>query len=88
MEVVVDGKADRTDRLEDTVDYSGLAETVAAVSASKSFMTVEALAGAIATAVLGSFPSIVSVEVVLDKLSPAGMPDVESCGVRLRRERE
>ena len=84
----VAGSADRTDRLDDTVDYSALAGLLLEVSSSSSFRTVEGLCGAFAGRALSQFPSLLSVEVTIDKLSPLGMPDVASCGVRLVRSRQ
>lgn len=84
---VVQGSADRTDRLEDSVDYSALSALLLELSGSRSFSTVEGLAGAFADAALDRFPLLSAVEVVIDKLSPPVSATVESCGVRLRRER-
>jgi dihydroneopterin aldolase len=84
----VDGTADRTDHLDDTVDYSALAGLLLEVSSSSSFRTVEGLCGAFAGQALSRFPSLLSVEVTIDKRSPLGMPDVASCGVRLVRSRQ
>ena len=83
----MEGSADATDQLSDTVDYSALAELLLEVSASRSFMTVEGLAGAFADAAMERFPMILSLEVVVAKLSPPMAASVESCGVRLRRMR-
>jgi dihydroneopterin aldolase len=83
----VDGTADTTDSLSDTVDYSALADMLLSVSGSRPFATVEGLAGAFVDSALRAFPAIQSLEIVLDKLSPLGMPQVESCGSRIVRER-
>jgi dihydroneopterin aldolase len=85
---VVDGTADATDRLEDTVDYAALAGLLLEVSSSRSFSTVEGLCGAFSDRALAAFQRIAAIEVTIDKLSPTGMADVESCGVRLARPRE
>ncbi len=83
----VEGSADETDSLSDTVDYSALAGLLVSLSDSRSFMTVEGLAGAYAALVLERFPLVSSVEVVIDKLSPPMAADVVACGVRLVRSR-
>ncbi len=83
----VSGSADDSDSLADTVDYSALAGLMVSLSESRSFMTVEGLAGAYAALVLERFPLVSSVEVVIDKLSPPMAADVESCGVRLVKAR-
>src|SRR5205085_2270955 len=45
-----------SDRIEDTVDYREVAASVREVSDSRSFQLIEALAGAVADALAGSFP--------------------------------
>lgn len=79
----VDGSTDRTDRLEDTVDYAALAGLLLKVSAERSYLTVEGLCGAFATATLSEFPAIKSIQVTIDKLSPVGIDNVESCGAQV-----
>ncbi len=83
----VEGSAEVTDSLSDTVDYSALAGMMVSLSDSRSFLTVEGLAGAYAALVLERFAMVLSVEVVIDKLSPPMQADVVSCGVRLVRSR-
>ena len=83
----VEGRADTTDQLSDTVDYTALADLMLEVSASRSFMTVEGLAGAFADAAMERFPMISVLDVRIQKLAPKMAAEVESCGVRLRRER-
>lgn len=83
----MEGRADATDQLSDTVDYSALADLMLEVSASRSFMTVEGLAGAFADAAMERFPMVVALDVRIQKLAPKMAAEVESCGVRLRRER-
>jgi dihydroneopterin aldolase len=85
--LVVDGGADLSDQLGETVDYSAVAALMGEVSGSRRFLTVEGLAGAFAEEALARFPLAVSVEVALDKIAPVGVPGVESCGVKLRRDR-
>ncbi len=74
-----------TDRLSDTVDYGEVAITAGAVVAERSFELLEALAGAIAEAVLGSDIRITSVTVHLRKLRPPVPLDLGSVGVRITR---
>ena len=45
-----------SDRIEDAVDYRYVADTVREVSASKQFRLLEALAAAVADAILAGFP--------------------------------
>jgi dihydroneopterin aldolase len=82
--IEVEGDADQTDDLAGTVDYGEVVDLALAVNDSKSFRTVEALAGSIGRAVLQRFPLAAAVEVTVDKLKPAGVSGVESCGARVR----
>jgi 7,8-dihydroneopterin aldolase/epimerase/oxygenase len=76
-----------TDRLSDTVDYGEVVETAAAIVAGRSFELLEALAGAIAEAVLASDLRITAVTVHLRKLRPPVPLDLGTVGVRITRRR-
>ncbi len=89
LEVDLDVEADvaraaASDDLSDTIDYAGLAETVSAVVAGTSFRLLEALAGAIADAVMGD-PRIRSVRVSVRKLRPPLRLRIATTGVTLTR---
>lgn len=88
LTAVVEGSADETDDVRDTVDYGSLASLVLSTSGGRSFDTVEALARKSAEAVLAEHPSVLSVEVTIDKLRPPLDADVESCGVRVVLDRD
>lgn len=63
-----------SDRLQDTVDYDGVAECVRAVSDAGSFHLLEALAAAVADSVLARFPvEYVRVRVRKVGILPAGL---------------
>jgi dihydroneopterin aldolase len=80
--------ASTSDRLDDTVDYAGVAESVSAiVSGPTSYELLEALAGAIAVATLASDLKIEAVTVGLRKLHPPMAIDVDTVGVRITRRR-
>jgi dihydroneopterin aldolase len=79
--------AGRSDRLEDTVDYGAVVACAAGVVRDRSFLLLEALADAVATAVLGLDARLASAEVVVRKLRPPIREDLSSAGVRVRRER-
>lgn len=83
----VDGVADATDNLKDTVDYALLANLMAKINEKNSFDTIECLAGAFANEALICFPSMSEIKVTINKLNPKGMPDVESCGVTISQSR-
>ena len=80
--------ASTSDRLDDTVDYAGVAESVSAiVSGPTSYALLEALAGAIAVATLASDLRIEAVTVGMRKLHPPMAIDVDTVGVRITRRR-
>ncbi len=89
LDLAVDlAPAGHSDRLADTVDYAGVAESAAAiVSGSPSYQLLEALAGAVAEATLASDPRIVAVTVHLRKLQPPLAVDIATVGVRITRQR-
>jgi dihydroneopterin aldolase len=80
--------ASTSDRLDDTVDYAEVAESVSAiVSGPTSYELLEALAGAIAVATLASDLRIEAVTVGMRKLHPPMAIDVDTVGVRITRRR-
>jgi 7,8-dihydroneopterin aldolase/epimerase/oxygenase len=63
-----------SDRIEDTVDYREVAARVQEISDSRSFHLIEALAGAVADALLESFPvARVRVRVRKPGVRPSGL---------------
>jgi 7,8-dihydroneopterin aldolase/epimerase/oxygenase len=66
------GDAGASDRIEDAVDYREVADCVREVSASRDFNLIEALASAVADALVERFP-LSSVRVRVTKTSPAGV---------------
>jgi 7,8-dihydroneopterin aldolase/epimerase/oxygenase len=89
LELHVDlAPAGDSDRLEDTVDYAGVADAAAAVVAGPpSYDLLEALAGAVASAALASDPRVTAVTVDLRKLQPPLALDIATVGVRVTRQR-
>jgi dihydroneopterin aldolase len=80
--------ASGSDRLSDTVDYAAVAASAAAVvSGARSYGLLEALADAVATAVLGVDLRIMSTTVGLRKLEPPMAVDIATVGVRITRVR-
>jgi dihydroneopterin aldolase len=79
--------AQRSDDLADTVDYGALAALAAEVVGGRSYQLLEALAGRLADALLGTDPRLLSVEVTVRKLRPPLAQDVASTGVRVSRSR-
>ena len=78
--------AGRNDTLEDTVDYGEVARRASAVVTGRSYRLLEALAEAIAEAVLTDARAT-SVTVGVRKLHPPLAADVGSVGVRVARSR-
>jgi 7,8-dihydroneopterin aldolase/epimerase/oxygenase len=89
LELHVDlAPAGASDRLEDTVDYAGVAAAAAAVVAGPpSYDLLEALAGAVASAALAADPRVTAVTVDLRKLQPPLALDIATVGVRVTRQR-
>jgi len=79
------GPASASDKIADTVDYWKVSEAVVRIGTKSTFRLLEALAGAMATAVQDLYPDV-TVTIVLDKLAPPcpGVP--AACGVRLTRQ--
>lgn len=78
------GAASRTDKLADTIDYYKVSEIVVRLGTQSTFRLIEALAGAIADAIVAAYPGV-AVGIQLEKLAPPcpGVP--AACGVRLHR---
>ena len=83
----VDGSSDETDQISDTIDYGELAALVVEVSDSGSYRTLERLAKALCDEAFRRFPSLLSLEVQIDKLDPPVPFTVGSLGVRLKMAR-
>jgi len=75
-----------SDQVADTVDYGVVSQTVAAVVSNSSYHLLEALADAIASAVLNE-PRCEQVTVTVRKLRPPVPLDLSTAGVRLTRSR-
>jgi dihydroneopterin aldolase len=66
------GDAGASDRIEDAVDYREVADCVREISAGRDFNLIEALAGAVADALVERF-AVRSVRVRVTKTNPAGV---------------
>ena len=68
LELAIDlARAAASDKLVDTVSYSTIVETATRAFTMKSYRLVEAAAGAVASAVLASFPPVAAVKVTVHK---------------------
>lgn len=88
IDMNVEGKADKTDEISDTVDYGSVCEFVKAVSDSRQFMTVEAFASEVADGILDRFSCVIDVEVRCAKLLPPVPLSVQSAGAIVRRSQK
>jgi len=76
------GERGASDRLEDAVDYSSVAQAVKSVSDARSYDLLEALAGAVADELLARFtPERVLVRVAKPGVRPAGLDGTPSVSV-------
>jgi len=79
-------RAGQTDRLEDTIDYSAVAETVVRIGTEQSFWLLERLAESICASILDGFP-VRRVDLTLRKLHPPIGGTPYAVGVRVSRSR-
>jgi dihydroneopterin aldolase len=88
IEARVDARdAGRSDRYEDTVSYVTMTEIAVDVATSRRFRLIEALAAAIAEALLQRLPRIDSVVVRVDKPSAAIPAIIDGVSVEIERHR-
>ena len=87
LEVEVDGRADVTDRIEDTVDYRHLAGLVREVFAGPERLLLEALAGAVADGILERFERVTAVRARVRKPDVVLEPPVDHAAVIVVRAR-
>jgi dihydroneopterin aldolase len=79
--------AARSDKLADTVSYASIVETATAAFSTGSYKLVEAAAGAVADAILATFPRISSVRVTVHKPHAPIAATFTDVGVTLLRSR-
>jgi 7,8-dihydroneopterin aldolase/epimerase/oxygenase len=87
VELRVPERAAETDRLEDAVDYRAVATTVREISDGHAYSLLEALAAAVADALLERFP-VERVRVRVGKPDVVLEPPAELATVSVVRERE
>lgn len=76
--------AGRTDALAETIDYAAVVELIVDIGTQQSFQLVEALAEAIATAILAQF-AVDEVELTVKKLHPPIEQPIAYFAVQIRR---
>ncbi len=79
------GKAGRSDRFEDAVDYRGIKKRIVAAVESSRYYLIEALAEAVAGICL-EHPAVAEVQVRIDK--PSALRFARSVGVEITRTRK
>jgi dihydroneopterin aldolase len=85
--VDVNGEATASDRIEDTVDYRGLAGIVREVFAGPERLLLEGLAGAVADGILARFAAVERVRVRVRKPDVVLDPPVDYAAVVVERSR-
>jgi dihydroneopterin aldolase len=89
LELVIDlAPAAASDKLVDTVSYAGIVEIASRAFTAKSYRLVEAAAGAVASAVLASFPRITAVKVTVHKPHAPIAAIFNDVGVTVLRRRQ
>ncbi len=88
MDLTIDlSESSRTDRLADTVSYSDVVKTATSAFAGQNYYLLERAAGAVAEAVLSSFPKITAIRVTVHKPHAPIAAIFEDVGVTLYRTR-
>ena len=88
LELSVDlGESSRTDRLADTVSYSNVVATATAAFKNVNYKLVERAAGAVADAVLATFPRISALKVTVHKPHAPIAATFDDVGVSILRTR-
>lgn len=80
-------EAIKTDRLDDTVDYTKVVAAVRDVNVSKRFRLIESFTGAIADELFHRFPQISRLTVRVRKLAPPGLEKGTWVAFELTQER-
>jgi len=87
LELHVDGTADETDRISDTVDYSAVSRIVTRVGADETAHTVERLARIMGERVLQEHPTVASLWISVAKPMPPSPIIADEAGVELEMAR-
>jgi len=77
----------RDDRLDSSVRYDAVADTVVQLAGAAQYQTLEALAEAVALALLGQFAAIDTVWVAVSKFSPPVAHTLSKAGIAMRLTR-
>lgn len=87
LRLQVEGRAEETDSIEDTVDYAGVSFQLTELCAKRQFYTLERMAAAIADELLARHGGIQRVWIRIAKRLPPVDMIAEQVGVELERSR-
>jgi dihydroneopterin aldolase len=87
LRMEVEGDADQTDQIHDTVNYALAAETLVGTCVKSNFLTVERMAGAVAAEILTTYQRVQTVWVRIAKRLPPANMMADAVGVELERKR-
>jgi dihydroneopterin aldolase len=87
FELQVEGNADRSDEVSDTVDYAEAAQFVEKLTRESQFRTVERLATVLAESLLERYPLVLSASVTVRKPFPPAPVTASAVGSRVIRKR-
>jgi len=91
VDLELEGEIERaldSDRLEDTVDYSQVVQTVGEINRATRYVLIESFADDIADALLTRFSRVKKISVRVAKLNPPGLKEKVSCAaIDLTKER-
>jgi dihydroneopterin aldolase len=79
--------ASRSDKLVNTVSYDKVVETASQAFCERRYRLVEAAAGAVAEAVLGHFPQVMSISVTVHKPHAPITATFDDVGITIERAR-
>jgi dihydroneopterin aldolase len=87
VEMEVEGRADSTDKVSDSVNYSSAAQMIESVVRDEQCHTIERLAAMIADSLMDEFGMITEVSVSVEKPLPPMPLIAEAAGVRIVKQR-
>ncbi len=88
VELRVEGSADQSDRIAETVDYGAVGQLIAQIGTAEKAHTVERLARIIGEAILTQHPLVASLWISVAKPLPPAPMIAEEAGVELELGRE
>lgn len=87
VELQVEGSADRSDHISETVDYGAIAQLVTQIGTTESVHTVERLARIMGDRILADFPLVASLWISVAKPMPPAPVIADLAGVEMEMHR-